>query len=118
MRSRSSAAWARAGGWSRSLFEGDHRALSATAWRAIAFPDARSYQRRAVPLREAQAMGSADDSLDALVEELRLCRVCRDAPRYGGPPPHEPRPVIPAASAARLCIASPGPGVRVHASGR
>jgi uracil-DNA glycosylase len=63
-------------------------------------------------------MASADDSLDALVEQLRLCRVSRDAPRYGGPLPHEPRPVIQASSAARLCIASQAPGVRAHASGR
>jgi uracil-DNA glycosylase len=32
--------------------------------------------------------------------------------------PHEPRPVIQASSAARLCIAGQAPGVRVHASGR
>jgi uracil-DNA glycosylase len=59
-----------------------------------------------------------DGSLETLLEELRRCRVCRDAPRYGHPLAHEPRPVIQASSAARLCIAAQAPGVRVHASGR
>ena len=27
-------------------------------------------------------------------EDIRACRVCRDAPRYGAPLPHEPRPVF------------------------
>jgi uracil-DNA glycosylase len=50
--------------------------------------------------------------------ELRACRVCRDAPRYGPPLPHEPRPVIQADAMARLCIAGQAPGTRVHASGK
>ena len=53
-----------------------------------------------------------------LVAEVRACRICRDAPRYGPPLPHEPRPVLQVSSAARLCIAGQAPGVRVHASGR
>jgi uracil-DNA glycosylase len=57
-------------------------------------------------------------SLDAIVEQVRACRLCRDAPRYGAPLPHEPRPVIQVSAAARLCIAGQAPGVRVHASGR
>ena len=57
-------------------------------------------------------------SLDALIDELRACRLCRDAPRYGPPLPHEPRPVIQVSGTARLCIASQAPGTRVHASGR
>jgi uracil-DNA glycosylase len=56
--------------------------------------------------------------LDALLRELAACRVCRDAPLYGTPLPHEPRPVIQAAGSARLCIASQAPGTRVHLSGR
>ena len=60
----------------------------------------------------------ASPSLAALAEEIRACRACRDAPRYGGPLPHEPRPVFQVSSAARLCIAAQAPGVRVHASGR
>jgi uracil-DNA glycosylase len=57
-------------------------------------------------------------SLDAILLELAACRVCRDAPLYGGALPHEPRPVIQAAATARLCIASQAPGTRVHLSGR
>jgi uracil-DNA glycosylase len=62
-------------------------------------------------------MDTSGASLDALVRELRACRVCRDAPRYGRPLPHEPRPVFQVSPDARLCIAGQAPGVRVHASG-
>jgi uracil-DNA glycosylase len=58
------------------------------------------------------------DALDAIAEEVRACRLCRDAPRYGAPLPHEPRPVFQVSNEARLCIAGQAPGVRVHASGR
>lgn len=57
-------------------------------------------------------------SLAEVLGELRACRVCRDAPVYGPALPHEPRPVIQAASLARLCIAGQAPGTRVHASGK
>jgi uracil-DNA glycosylase len=57
-------------------------------------------------------------SLDVIAEEVRACRLCRDAPRYGAPLPHEPRPVLQVSSAARICIAGQAPGVRVHVSGR
>jgi uracil-DNA glycosylase len=57
-------------------------------------------------------------SLAALAGDIRACRVCRDAPRYGAPLPHEPRPVFQVSTSARLCIAGQAPGVRVHASGR
>ena len=56
--------------------------------------------------------------LDPMTDEIRACRVCRDAPRYGVRLPHEPRPVFQVSNAARLCIAGQAPGVRVHASGR
>jgi uracil-DNA glycosylase len=56
--------------------------------------------------------------LDDLLCELAACRICRDAPLYGKPLPHEPRPVIQASATARLCIASQAPGTRVHLSGR
>ncbi len=59
-----------------------------------------------------------DASFDTLLGEVRACRICRDAPRYGAPLPHEPRPVIQASSEARLCIVGQAPGIRVHASGR
>jgi len=57
-------------------------------------------------------------SLDTIAQEIRRCRLCRDAPRYGAPLPHEPRPVFQVSGASRLCIAAQAPGVRVHASGR
>lgn len=63
-------------------------------------------------------MGSSCASLAALADEIRACRVCRDAPRYGAPLPHEPRPVLQVSTSARLCIAGQAPGVRVHLSGR
>jgi len=58
------------------------------------------------------------DTLGDVVSRLRACRICRDAPRYGAPLPHEPRPVIQVGAAARLCIAGQAPGTRVHASGK
>lgn len=58
------------------------------------------------------------ESLETVLHELRACRVCRDAPRYLPPLPHQPRPVIQAGAAARLCITGQAPGTRVHASGR
>src|SRR3954466_4650588 len=61
---------------------------------------------------------SDPDPLDRMVEQLRACRICRDAPRYGAALPQEPRPVIQGRASARLCIASQAPGTRVHASGR
>ena len=58
------------------------------------------------------------NELDRLVADLRACRLCRDAPRYGPPLPHEPRPIIQIAPTARLLIASQAPGTRAHASGQ
>lgn len=60
----------------------------------------------------------AGASLQALLRDLRHCRLCRDAPLHGHALPHEPRPVIQASATARLCIAGQAPGTRVHASGR
>ncbi len=56
--------------------------------------------------------------LDALLRDLRACRICRDAPAFGPALPHQPRPIIQAGRGARLCIASQAPGTRAHASGR
>jgi len=57
-------------------------------------------------------------SLDTIAEEIRRCRLCRDAPRYGAALPHEPRPVLQVSATARLCLVGQAPGVRVHVSGR
>jgi uracil-DNA glycosylase len=56
-------------------------------------------------------------NFQALAAQLRACRICRDAPRYGTALPHEPRPIIQGSATARLCIASQAPGTRAHASG-
>lgn len=61
---------------------------------------------------------SGVEELDTVLHALRSCRVCRDAPVYLPPLPHQPRPVIQAGPTARLCIAGQAPGTRVHASGR
>jgi uracil-DNA glycosylase len=65
-----------------------------------------------------KSMDPSCASLDSLVAEIRACRICRDAPRYRPPLPHEPRPVFQVSATARLCIAGQAPGVRAHASGR
>ena len=57
-------------------------------------------------------------SLADLLAEIRACRVCRDAPRYGEALPHEPNPVCVPSSTARICICGQAPGTRVHQSGR
>jgi uracil-DNA glycosylase len=60
---------------------------------------------------------SPSTDLDRLVSDLRACRLCREAPRFGPPLPHEPRPILQVSPTARLCIASQAPGTRAHASG-
>lgn len=61
-------------------------------------------------------MTAAQQSLAMLLDEIRACRICRDAPA-GNPLPHEPRPVLRPSATARLCICGQAPGTRVHASG-
>lgn len=56
-------------------------------------------------------------NFEDLAAQLKACRICRDAPRYGTALPHEPRPIIQGSATARLCIASQAPGTRAHASG-
>lgn len=55
--------------------------------------------------------------LEALLRDLRACRICRDAPTSGAPLPHAPRPIVQAHRDARLCIASQAPGNRAHVAG-
>jgi len=57
------------------------------------------------------------ESLDAVLAQIRACRVCREMPA-GRPLPHDPRPVLHVGASARLLIASQAPGTKVHASGR
>ena len=49
--------------------------------------------------------------LDALVADIRACRVC------AAHLPHEPRPVVRVSASARILIAGQAPGRRVHESG-
>jgi uracil-DNA glycosylase len=63
------------------------------------------------------AMSAAPENFEATAARLRACRLCRDAPLYGAPLPHEPRPVVQGSATARLLIASQAPGNRAHRSG-
>jgi uracil-DNA glycosylase len=63
-------------------------------------------------------LGAASDAgLDRLLTEITICRICRDAPVASAPLPQDPRPVLQAATSARILIAGQAPGKRVHASG-
>ena len=50
-------------------------------------------------------------ALDALLQEVRACRIC------AGSLPHGPRPVLRARASARLLIVGQAPGARVHETG-
>lgn len=58
----------------------------------------------------------AADALDGLMDRIRACRICLEAPA-GKPLPHEPRPVAILSGTARVAICGQAPGTRVHASG-
>lgn len=60
---------------------------------------------------------SVDPELGRLLEEIRACRACVDAP-MGEALPHEPRPVLRVGKRARVCVCGQAPGTRVHASGK
>ncbi|CAN7389937.1 uracil-DNA glycosylase family protein [Phyllobacterium sp. LjRoot231] len=55
--------------------------------------------------------------LDTLSSQIKACRICRDAPRYGVPLPDEPNPVCVLSSTARIVICGQAPGIRVHNTG-
>nr|WP_305987194.1 uracil-DNA glycosylase family protein [Roseibium sp. MMSF_3544] len=57
------------------------------------------------------------EELDALVQNIRDCQKCVEAP-IGSPLPHAARPVLQVSGAARLCICGQAPGTRVHQSGK
>jgi uracil-DNA glycosylase len=59
----------------------------------------------------------ARSSCEALAHDIAACRLCRDAPRFGGPLPHEPRPVVRLSAHARILVAGQAPGTRVHETG-
>jgi uracil-DNA glycosylase len=51
------------------------------------------------------------ENLDALLAEVRACRLCADKLA------HEPRPVLRASASARLLIVGQAPGRKVHVTG-
>ncbi|NHT75341.1 uracil-DNA glycosylase [Rhizobium sp. PP-F2F-G38] len=57
------------------------------------------------------------DDIDQLSTTISACRICRDAPVFGAPLPHEPRPIFVLSAKARILIASQAPGMRAHVSG-
>ena len=64
-----------------------------------------------------EMMPAHAEPFEATAARLRACRLCRDAPLFGAPLPHEPRPVVQGSATARLLIASQAPGNRAHRSG-
>lgn len=57
------------------------------------------------------------EQLSDLLKDIRSCRICLEEPNTT-PLPHEPRPVVQAATSARIAIFGQAPGTRVHASGK
>ena len=57
------------------------------------------------------------ESLDALQQRIRQCRICRDCPGELPPLPHEPRPIVQLGAGAPICIASQAPGNLAHQKG-
>lgn len=57
------------------------------------------------------------EALAPLLKEIRACRICVETPK-GTPLPHEPRPVLQAAKAARLAVFGQAPGNLVHKTGK
>ncbi len=55
--------------------------------------------------------------MEALLQAIRACTLCRDAP-LGTPLPVAPRPVLQLGGSARILVAGQAPGTRVHASGQ
>ena len=53
-----------------------------------------------------------------LSDQIRKCRLCRDAPLYLPPLPVEPKPLFQGSRKARLCIAGQAPGLQAHDKGR
>ena len=55
------------------------------------------------------------ETLDSLLDSIAACRLC--AQSNSNPLPHEPSPVIQAASSAKLLVIGQAPGTRVHETG-
>ena len=61
---------------------------------------------------------SADRDLENLLDRIRRCRICRDAPLKGVTLPHEPNPIFQISRTARLCIAGQAAGTLAHAKSK
>lgn len=57
---------------------------------------------------------SSTDTLEGIAQAIKACRICRDAPLYPPPLPHEPNPVCIVSDTARIAICGQAPGIRVH----
>lgn len=62
----------------------------------------------------------SETEIQKLLDQIALCRICRDAPLRGEAHrlPHEPRPVAVLSSRAKILIAGQAPGLRVHETGQ
>ncbi len=56
------------------------------------------------------------ENMDELRHSIQACRICRDAPQFLPPLPHEPNPVCIISDTARIAICGQAPGIRVHNS--
>lgn len=56
--------------------------------------------------------------LPKVLQDIRACRLCHDAPHRLPALPHAPRPVLQVSKGARILLAGQAPGARVHASGK
>ncbi len=75
--------------------------------------------REALAARPRRGSGAeeAAAALAALLDGMRACRICRDAPD-GERLPHEPVPVFQVSRTARVAICSQAPGMRAHLAGK
>jgi len=79
-------------------------------------PLARLSRTPSARLTRVRQVRTSRRALDALLADIRACRVCRDTPQ-GSPLPHEPRPVLRVSATVRIGVFGQAPGTRVHASG-
>lgn len=68
-----------------------------------------------VELRKARA-AATPPGLKRLLQEIRGCRICAEAPK-GLPLPHAPKPVLQVRATARLGVFGQAPGLRAHDAG-
>ena len=74
---------------------------------------------RRAPRRTREVQGLTEPGIKRLLDEIAVCRLCRDEPVRGlhHRLPHEPRPVAVMSGEAKILIAGQAPGLRVHETG-